>query len=80
MTAPLNGTDNDMKIQVKNKNIRVIHLNLKLDKIENYLATRDNHAHPSRKWRKQETKGTKTSNLPRKRKRQKPLKNHQMQP
>ena len=74
----MNETDNDIKIQIKNENICVIHVNLKLDKIANYLVMRDNHAHPSRKWRKQETESTKTSNLRRERNRQKPLKNHRL--
>ena len=52
----MNETDNDIKIQIKNENICVIHVNLKLDKIANYLVMRDNHAHPSRKCAKTRNK------------------------
>ena len=70
------GTDNDIKIQIKIENIRVIHVNLKLDKIANYLVTRDNHALPSKKMAKTRNKRHRICGEREK----KTLKNHRTQP
>ena len=56
---PMNGTDNDIKIQIKIENICDIHVNLKLGKRAIDMVKQENHRAPSRKWRKRETKGVK---------------------
>ena len=56
----MNGTDNDMKIQIEFESIRDIHVSLKLDKRAKNLLMRDNHApHP----KNGENKKQKTLNL-----------------
>ena len=73
----MNGTDNDMKIQIEFESIRDIHVSLKLDKRAKNMVTRDNHAHHPKNG---ENRKQKTTNLKEREKARSHSVNHRLKP